>query len=295
MNGNLLLLYLSELGNGRWEKFIDALKVLSAPWRPSPHALQLQMLAHVEFDFLNDPMHWSVTPPTLAWLPRYDGTHRAVLCGRRTEPLLADLRKFVQDVGCALEIREQKNNPDAIFVIAKESYQIDSIAERLGIDSEPKSAERMAHCLPQLESYLTFCPLKPEPRGYGIKKFDLAKGQWIVVEYTGDTGLFEYDCVEGQQYRLKIEGQCRQTPRDLGLYVLLSHLERSILSYDDRTQELIVPKFANLPVLFARAATLCSGQLPSYDTLNKVYRYQKVTTAVAYAILTKLNQETQFK
>ncbi len=40
--------------------------------------------------------------------------------------------------------------------------------------------------------------------------------------------------------------------------------------------------------LFARAATLCSGQLPSYDDLNKAYRYQKVTTAVAYAILTQI-------
>ncbi len=294
MNGNLLLLYLSEVGNGRWAKFTDALNVLSAPWGRSTHALQLQMLAHVEFDFLSDPMRWSVTPTSLAWLPRYDTSHRAVLCGRRTERLLADLRRFAQDVDCTLEIRQQESNPDAIFVVAKESYQIDNIAERLGIDSEPKSAERLAHCLPRLNDYLALCPLKPEPRGYGIIKLDLEQGQWVKVERTDDTGLFEYDCVEGRQYRLKIEGQCRQTPRDFGIYALLNHLGHSILRYDDRACELIVPKFANLPVLFARAATLCSGQLPHYDYLNKAYRYQGVTTAVAYAILTKMNQETQF-
>lgn len=295
MNGNLLLLYLSEMGNGRWSTFIDALNALSAPWGRSTHARQLQMLSHVEFDFLSDPMRWSVTPPTLAWLPRHDTAHCAVLCGRRTERLLADLRQFAQDVGCTLKIRQQENNPDAIFVVAKESYQIDNIAERLHIDSEPKSAERLAHCLPHLNDYLALCPLKHEPHGYGIKKLDLTQEKWVEVERTDDTGLFEYDCVEGRQYRLKIEGQCRQTPRDFGNYALLSHLRHSILRYDDRACELVVPTFANLPVLFARAATLCSGQLPHYDYLNKVYRYQGVTTAVAFAILTKLNQETQFR
>lgn len=294
MNGNLLLLYLSEVGSGRWAKFKDALNALSAPWEQSTHALHLQMLAHVEFDFLSNPMRWSVTPPTLAWLPRHHTTYRAVLCGRRTERLLTDLRQFVQDVGCTLEIKQQENNPDAIFVVAKESYQIDNIAERLNIDSEPKSAERLAQCLPNLRDYLALCPMKPEPHGYGIKKLDLAKRQWVEVRQTDDTGLFEYDCVEGRQYRLKIEGQCRQTPRDFGIYTLLSHLEQSILRYDDRACELVVPTFANMPVLFARAATLCSGQLPQYDYLSKTYRYQGVTMAVAYAILTKLNQETQF-
>lgn len=294
MNGNLLLLYLSEMGNGRWAKFTDALNVLSAPWGRSTHALQLQMLAHVEFDFLNDPMRWSVTPPVLAWLPRHDTFHRAVLCGRRTERFLTNLQRFAQDVDCILEIKQQENNPDAIFVVAKESYQIDNIAERLRIGSEPKSAERLAHCLPCLDDYLALCPMKPEPHGYGIKKLNLAQGQWVEVERTDGTGLFEYDCVEGRQYRLRIEGQCRQTPRDFGIYALLNHLGHSILRYDDRVCELVVPAFANLPILFARAATLCSGLLPQYDYLKKAYRYQGVTTAVAYAILTKLNQETQF-
>jgi len=295
MNGNLLLLYLSELGNGRWTQFADALKTLSATWGRSTHARHLQMLAHVEFDFLSDPIRWSVSPSTLAWLPRHQSNHRAVLCGRRTEPLLMKLQQSAADLGCEIEVKLQKNNPDAVFIIAKESYQLDAIADQTGIASEPKSAARIAQCLPHLDDYLSLCPLKSEPHGYGIKQFDLTKKRWLEVDRTSKTGLFEYDCVEGRQYRLKIDGECRQLPRNTGIYALMYHYNQPILQYDADTHELIIPRYANLPALFTRAAVLCSGKLPQYDRANKQYQYQDVTTAVAYSIFTKLKHEAQFK
>lgn len=295
MNGNLLLLYLSELGNGRWTQFADALKTLSATWGRSTHARHLQMLAHVEFDFLSDPIRWSVSPPTLAWLPRRDNNHRAVLCGQRTEPLLAKLQQSATDLGCQIEINPQENNPDAVFIIAKDSYQLDAIADQTEIASEPKSAARIAQCLPHLDDYLALCPLKDEPHGYGIKEFDLTEKKWHEVERTSATGLFEYDCVEGRQYRLKIDGKCRQLPRNTGIYALMHHYHLPVLQYDVDSHEMIVPRYANFPALFARAAVLCSGKLPYYDYVNKQYRYQDVTTAVAYSIFTKLKHEAQFR
>lgn len=295
MNGNLLLLYLSELGNGRWTKFTDALKTLSATWKPSTHARHLQMLAHVEFDFLSDPIRWSVAPPTLAWLPRHNSSHRTVLCGQRTEPLLAKLQQSAADLDCQINVTPQENNPDAIFIIAKESYQLDAIADQIGIGSEPKSAARIAQCLPHLDDYLPLCPLKAEPHGYGIKQFDLMSKRWAKVDHTSETGLFEYDCVEGRQYRLKINGECRQLPRNAGIYALMYHHHLPVMQYDADSHELIVPTYANLPALFARSAVLCSGLLPQYDHVNKQRRYQNVSTAVAYSIFTKLKHEAQFR
>lgn len=295
MNGNLLLFYLSELGNGRWTQFADALKTLSATWGRSTHARHLQMLAHVEFDFLSDPIRWSVAPPTLAWLPRHDANHRAVLCGQRTELLLAKLQQSAAVLGCQIEIMPQENNPDAIFVIAKESYQLDAVADQIGIGSEPKSAARIAQCLPNLDDYLPLCPQKAEPHGYGIKQFDLIEKRWVDVEHTRETGLFEYDCVEGRQYRLKVDGECRQLPRNIAIYALMYHHNQPVLRYDADTQELIVPRYANLPALFARTAVLCSGKLPQYDRAKKQYRYQDVTTAVFYPIFKKLKHEAPLR
>ena len=114
------------------------------------------------------------------------------------------------------------------------------------------------------------------------------------MEHTSETGLFEYDCVEGRQYRLKIEGECRQLPRNTGIYALMHHHNLPVLQYDTSSHEMIVPRYANLPALFARSAALCSGQLPQYDRANKQYRYQDVSTAVAHSIFTKLKQETPF-
>ncbi|MCA9959243.1 MAG: hypothetical protein KC443_09415 [Anaerolineales bacterium] len=294
MNGNLLLLYLSELGNGRWTQFTDALKTLSAPWKPSTHARHLQMLAHIEVDFASEPKRWSIAPPTLAWLPRYDNDHHAVLCGWRTEPLLKKLHQSIANLECHLEIMPQENCPDAIVIHAKESYQLDTIADQLSIQSEPESAARLAQCLPHLDDYLSLCPSKHEPHGYGIRQFEHINKQWEVIEHTSKTGLFEYDCVDGRQYRLKTEDNCRELRRDEGLYALMDFHELSVLRYEGQIRALIVPSYAPLPILFARSAILCSGKLPLYDFANKQRQYQDVSTAVAYNILTKLKQETLF-
>lgn len=94
MNNNLLLAYLSALGQGAWRKFrrvFDELTI-NEPVEsiyPTVKARQLSHLGHVEFDFERD-LRWAISPPTLAWLPRQDGVV-GVLCGYRTKNLISKL------------------------------------------------------------------------------------------------------------------------------------------------------------------------------------------------------------
>ncbi len=291
MNGSLLLFYLSEVGNGKWTRFTDALEVVDARWGHSTHARQLSMLGHVEFDFWHKPrIRWAICQPTLAWLPeRNVKRHRAVLCGLRTEPFLETLRYHAAVLDCALEIVPQRHNPDAIFVQAGEQYQLNQLAEAMQFANEPQSAERLAECIPHLNAYRHLCETRPEPQGYGIRYFDGQSLRWVEVEKSAENGLYEYMMVDGSRtYCYKKEYVFTKVPRDMGLYMWLADERRQILQYDTIAQTLTVPRFAVLPTLLARAATLCSGLLPKL--VENTFVYQNTPAPVAYNIMIKLNQ-----
>ena len=251
------------------------------------------MLGHVEFDFLHKPkIRWAVCQPTLAQLSQDGGFYRAVLCGHRTELLLEKVQLAADDLGCVVERLAQLNNPDAIFIRANELYKLNGLAESLGLGIEPESAERLAQCLPHLDDYLALCLQRHEPQAYGTRQLDVAGKKWVEVEKSAETGLFEYAMADSSKcYCLKWNGIYTDVPRDIGVFALMHRLNKSVLTYDKDRRTLIVPRFANLPALFARSATLCTGLLPAYNRVDQTYLYQNVTPSVAYSISTKLKQE----
>ena len=86
MNDNLLLYHLSELHQGSWSKFRQALDHLAEDedtlYR-SVKARQLSALGHVEFAF-EDDLSWAICEPTIAWLVS-ENQIKGVLCGRRSD------------------------------------------------------------------------------------------------------------------------------------------------------------------------------------------------------------------
>lgn len=293
MNHNLLLHYLSECEFGSWAQFRQALEYLADEddelYR-SVTARQLSMLGHVEFAFTDD-LRWSICPATLAWLPCHD-TLTAVLCGQRTEPLITNLQKYAQELGCDVEIQTQTEGPDAIFVTVPSSSVGEKLAKLVDVKSEPQSAERIAHCLPALADYVRLCPEIAEPIGYKMRQFDIVISKWIDIEESTAPGLYRYDYYR-PEYRLKLNGRCLKVPRNAGLFLLLQHHKHSVLKYDRDKLTLTVPVHPRLPVLFARAATLCSGFLPYFDNESYTYTYHQVTPTVFNYIASKLSQQQE--
>lgn len=291
MNGNLLLAYLSEVGHGRWSRFTAALGTLGATWGRSTHARQLSMLGHVEFDFWHRPqIRWAVCQPVLAGLTEEKSSpYRAVLCGRRTQTLLDSLHEQAKIFNGDIEIAPQQHNPDAIFVKTAAPYQMNQLAEAVGLTHEPQVAVRLAGCLPSLSHYRTLCKMRPEPQSYGIRRFDQKLKQWREVEKSTENGLYAYLMADNSHIHCYKRGSTfLKVPREWGLYFWLSDWHTHLLQYDEATQTLTVPQFAHLPTLFARAAVLCSGILPKL--VENSFRYRGVSASVAYNIITKLNQ-----
>ncbi len=299
MDYDLLLAYLSELGSGTWAKFRQGLDYLAGDERVyrSQVARQLSALGHVEFAFYDD-MRWSVCPPALAWLPRREeGAVVSVLCGARSQRLEDRLREEAKALGLRAKVHAQPGGegPKAVFIVASSRGEGDQLANRMDIASEHNAAGRLARCLPSLNRYEGLFAKAQEPTGFKIEAFDPDLLRWMEMPGTAEDGLYRYDYYEGWEYRLKADGQCLKTTRETGIHVLLRSRQRTILQYGRDNRELLVPVRAPLPDLYARAAVLSSGFLPSFSRTGDVpiHRYGEVPAGIAQAILSKLGQTTE--
>jgi hypothetical protein len=292
MNYNLLLAYLTELGSGDWAKFRQAIEFLAGDNEdlyPSALARQLGMLGHVEFAF-SDEIRWSVCPPVLAWLPRRD-VQVAALCGGRSQQLVDIICEQASKLDVQVKVVQQDEGPDAIFIAAQSRAMADELAASADLVNEPNLAVRMARYLPSLGSYVQLCSESPEPSGYTVRAYDTDSLKWVEVPEAVGEGLYWYEYYR-PEYRLKMEGRCLKTMREIGIYVLLRNRHRSVLRYDSSRRELSVPVRAPLPDLFARAATLSSGFLPSFQKPSGLptHVYREVPASIARAIAAKLCQ-----
>lgn len=73
----------------------------------------LSRLAHCEFFFQNNKSKFVITPPVICM---FNGTHKGVLCGKRTSDMTLELEKICAKSGCEYIENENINAPKAIFV-----------------------------------------------------------------------------------------------------------------------------------------------------------------------------------
>lgn len=292
----LLLSYLGELGAGSWNKFRAALDEVTADSEeermPSVRARGLAALGHVEFAFYDD-LRWAVCPPVLAWLPRLEEP-AAVLCGARTDFLLDRLSEQAPKVGLEIEEHAQprREGPQALYIASPNREAVEELARSCGLSTRANAAGLLAGCLPALAGYERLAREIPGPSGYEIEVFDPASLQWSETTNNSGDGLYRYKYYR-PEYRLKTGGRDLKVTREAGVYLLLERERRRVLRYNPARQELLVPARAPLPELHARAATLCSGFLPTFEHRDGVpcHLYSGVPAGIALAIIEKLGQD----
>ena len=291
MNDNLLLFYLSELGHGNWSRFRQALEYLADDEEDlyrTVKARQLSMLGHVEFAFEGD-LRWAICEPTIAWLSK-DDQLTGVLCGCRSEQQLEALARGCLELDCELLQVPNPEGPDTILITVPSNSVGEQLAQQLGLKSQPDAASRLAEILPDIEAYYDLCPHEPVPRGYKTEQYDLEQLRWLEVEEDDAPGFYRYTHYR-REYRLKLSATCVKVPPYVGIFIWLQHAKKIVFTYNPKTLTLQGPASAILPPLFGRAAILCSGFLPHFDTTTYDHVYQDVSPAVAYHLLHKLHQE----
>ena len=138
-----------------------------------------------------------------------------------------------------------------------------------------------------MTAWLALCKAEPAPRGYVTSRYDVALPGWVEVEDDAVDGFYRYQHYH-REYRLKPEDSILKTPRDIGIYAWLQHEGRIVLNYSPQEKRLSGPASSDLPPLYARAATLCTGLLPRFE-FGQLY-YDDVPPSVANHLQYKLCQ-----
>lgn len=304
MNANHLLFWASALGSGSWHQFKCAVERLHFEDRQQEEEedqkgfplyqqarLNLQRLGHVEFN--GREADWQVVPPVFA-IVQQEGQARAVLCGARSEPLLAHFREACS--GLRLLETPCDTCPDIICLEDRESGRIETTAKRLGILMQPSAPEAILVNLPPVESLIHW-PRSDMPFGEGWSKERLCvqtlswQKETDARRTSGEPELLRFTRFGRPLYFIRIGASGIQVPGQMGKFFVLRSIRRRVMFYDRHSAELRVRPICRPPLFVERALCMCSGFPAFFDPEQKLLVYRDIPEHVVQLTSRALRQE----
>lgn len=338
--GNLVLQVLSTKKNLKFEEFsniIDSVENNSKIWeyanfQQSPKYTKqtsivfYDYLGFLDYDYFLNKI--SINKPQFVIIPS-SSSLKAILIGGRTKSFIDRLQTCCNENQINFEIVPQQNQlaiyylPDLIRLtpgLRKNSTEawisLQIVASKLNI--EFKFIDRPVR-QPQIIQF-GLQDFSETIEGYKknvlVNKFvERPNYEWArkvfdtnVLRFVKDTGeidkklsLQEYYIRYQYTHILWLDNKSYEVDRNWGKFLLLSEKNKKIIYYNEKTCELAMPKYVQLPRLIAESIMLLSGQAPYYksvdiDGSNLVYQfYQNVPKLFAENLFKKFNQNIQFK
>jgi hypothetical protein len=253
-------------------------------WAASVVAGNLAALAHVEFAF-DTTLEWSVAPPSLVGTPGL-GPGRAVLVGSRTSKTLDNLMAGISQLGLQCTTIEQSLAPSVIQVDGGSEEALAELSAHTDVPFEPSVAGRLLRCLPSLASLLRAAPIAHHFSGFGARRWDVGRLEWLPIEEPEGDGAFFFDSYR-PEHRFVSQGTIKKVSRSAAIYLASAAAGERLMEYvttGGELGDLIVPREAPPPALHARALVLCSGRLPTHDGRSRTLSYHLVPGSFAKRI-----------
>lgn len=302
-----LILLLSALGAGRWDRFADLCAALGITTEDGPRAShvmrRLGLLGHIGTNANRD--RWSVAPTVLARvdpLAHEDGvTH--VLCGSRDPELIQQLARCT-DVLPAIP-HPSDGGPPVIGIRAPDETALrdalSSNGDRLSTITVAGSSIELAQAVPDLEGWRDALPtiggVSPDMFscswfngvGFTPRYFDQTSGLWELVRREDDGGFrpirrnYYYDATTqrwlgGDFYGLR--------------FLTTSDHARPQVRHNVSTLTLDIDIRQRWPELFERVLVLASGRLPDRaGGAHPFLRYRGISTTLLDILAEKLHLE----
>lgn len=295
---DLLLRFLSEKGAGTWRDFKGAFDWIWGPTdRPAEKAWiaarDLAALGHIEIAW-DQGARWCAAPPLITMLPRSGG--RAFVTGARTDFLGAALERVAEERGLWIDRCGVQLGPETLLLASASHLDAEGFASDIGVGYTYSVADQISALLPELGDYMDgFAVGETLPAGFEAERFDPMTQHWDATTDTEQRGLYRTRTFHGQVFALlDATSRWRRPVREFGIYEVLRWESNDVLSFSEKRGELLVPVGAPLPALHARAASLCSGRLPRFQTRRHetpVLVYDNIPPAVATRIARSLSQE----
>jgi hypothetical protein len=281
---------MSEEQTGTWEAFKEAHDWIfdEDPKPPSPSwtARAMSDLGHAEFDWVR--RRWAIAPTVIGYLP--PGPMLAVVTGGRHRELTRLMRARIRsDEFDVVQFQVKQVNLPSSYFLAGRRDEVSRLAVDLGLSFIDDAASLLSRALPTIDASLGPGSLVAGG-GQLPHRFDATSLGWKATTNAKDPGLYRFESFGGPAFEYVDEaGRHHSVDKYVGQYLELARLRKTVLRYSGTSQTLSVPADIRLPVLQARAATLCTGLVPEYS--HGSLSYPGVPWHVAYAIATSLNQE----
>lgn len=259
-------------------------------WRAGPHLRNLAWLGHVdvELDASFRPRNWSVPPATFSFV----GEEEAVLCGFRSQSLLASIRAQAVGAGGQLGVQERPAQPavvklrgfgpgDAEVVLAG---VVDPHGRAIGIAGD--AAQRIASFARSTSPFTG--AFRPATLGSGpdVQRFDVGHGHWRAVEETASPGAYKVSR-SGTSYIYKApSGNAFTGPQELVKLAAARSSGKRLHAYDPDKLEFTSRLGCEPPGLLGRALVACSGELPRVQSWTSTFG--RVPPPVAALVLATL-------
>ena len=289
MNCDLLLTWMTHLGEGSWGGFRKAAEEI-AGGDPDPLELSralrvgLSDLGFTDF-FVDGAQRWRMRPPVLGGLAAQEDV--AALYGSRTPALVEALRNAAEAHGGSLEEEGLQDCPTSFRVVG-ERRVIAAISRLIEVAYEPDNGGRIAEDVPPIPCVLETAAQEPRPLNWKARSFDFGICAWV-------DGLFpnaacEFTPIHGpsKYYIRRKSGKLLRMPKRESLYAAAMLKGVRLIDYEPDTMKLSSPLFAPMPELYARAACLCACR-PA-QIINGRFVYCDVTPQVATLLMVAAGQ-----
>ncbi len=272
MNFDVLLYWMTHLGEGSWGSFRKAVRELAPEQAESSDLfrnlrLHLSELGHVDF-FVDKSQRWRVQSPILGGL--VDRPEIALLCGGRTPTLLTIIEKVSKENHCKFLVIPSNNSPSQIQVEGSEKA-LRAVANSSGIQFVPSLATTLFGSLISIDRQLDEATEEQAPHNWAVRSFDLQQQKWVdnilphtAREYSQTYGQPRYFVATSEDRLLALSKREAIYAAAMLRYILLAR-------YSSDIHTLSVPFTAPLPENFSRIACLSSGKPSRYENGNIVY------------------------
>lgn len=300
---DLILEWCSLRGTGTRASFERAVRTVMGP-DISPNVVlhDLELLGHVEVDWIHTG-HWYVTPPVLAYMSSSGGN--AALVGARNRPMLKQLEDLRRAglVSSVTEVDQGASAPVAVFVGVESIAALENAASAIGAIARTNVRWDFKESLVPLPDLLSAAVAEFTPSGIQAQRFsvqtlffephEIRFAQWV-------PGCFEQMSYGMKRYLfVDDERGLHNVDKWVAVHAELNRIRRSgaaninPISWSIRTQSLFCDARAQLPTMWARAAVMCTGLLPTRHWRDRHYvdefrgvqdtSYKMIATTLGYA------------
>lgn len=284
MNWDILLYWMTHLGEGSWGGFKDAVARLAgedADPRDLVVALRFHLsdFGHVDF-FTGGSRRWRVLSPILAGLAQSDA---AILCGGRTPRLHEALVAAAKRDDCLVSSENADGRP-TILRIKGAPASLVSVATATGIAYSCDYAATL--CAELKPVFKTFEELKeePSPTNWSVKSFDF--DSMTMIDGLRRNSACEFSPRHGMPrwYVHTRHRRFKPMPKREAIYIAAMLQGISLLSYDSASSRLLVRATTPPPELYSRVACLCSGRRPRVRDGQLAFEEVPPTTAAILCV-----------